>query len=500
MGGFTQGFEVGFDPKYRQEQLTRQQGMKDAYRQSEIDRYNKANQNIQQIMASGQIMDPNTNQWRPLTPEERQQLTAAAQHVDSYIKKLYDPHFDPQANGQAAESILHKLTDKLHLTKPPDPAKAKAAGEQMQDLRGIRDKYATLAPGTEELQKGQVKSQVEEQALKAKIDSIPRLFPNASPEEIKRLQDEVIQTSLTGRRQPSWKLYKFPGGTFHYLDINHDEIPEGAQPVSLGSVSHAIKVGSTEDYMTKAYGPNPTPEQIKQGLSEIAQAKSGTTVGTRQVIHDNGDGTATIYEITSSSAKVFPGASKPVPHEKTSPEPSPKETKPQGKGAVGKGGNLKTREKIPGRMPAKLETEKAALEQVKIPVDNLIKALEESGVTEKGGLMDAAKSAVEFGRYKLGAKPEQSRADLIKNAAAVKILGAAPWVTIGRGKYLYEEIQQHLPSPSDSPGLMYDKVKWLRDNLIAPIEKEINESTMRGGQAIDPNPLKIKLPGMPENP
>ena len=48
-------------------------------------------------------------------------------------------------------------------------------------------------------------------------------------------------------------------------------------------------------------------------------------------------------------------------------------------------------------------------------------------------------------------------ADLIKAAAALQVMGAGPWQTLGRGKYMYETIVQHLPDPKDTPTLLYDK-------------------------------------------
>ncbi len=49
---------------------------------------------------------------------------------------------------------------------------------------------------------------------------------------------------------------------------------------------------------------------------------------------------------------------------------------------------------------------------------------------------------------------------------------------MGRGKYTFDKVQQHLPKPNDTPALMYDKVKWLRDNVIPDMENAIKNPSL----------------------
>jgi hypothetical protein len=97
--------------------------------------------------------------------------------------------------------------------------------------------------------------------------------------------------------------------------------------------------------------------------------------------------------------------------------------------------------------------------------------------------------------YKSGVKQEAVSQELIKDAAAISIMGAAPWVRIGRGRYTLEQIQQHLPKPTDTPGNLYDKVTWLRDEVIGNAKQSLEGLTPPGETQTSPDqgmdPLNI---------
>lgn len=68
--------------------------------------------------------------------------------------------------------------------------------------------------------------------------------------------------------------------------------------------------------------------------------------------------------------------------------------------------------------------------------------------------------------YSHGLPPaDKTLGELIRRAAAIKVMGAGPWMSIGRGKYLYSEIVQHLPATNDTPAQLYDKLQFYRDIL-----------------------------------
>lgn len=100
------------------EDRQRKQTFSDEYRKKQIADYQGFAQHIQGILTSGQVLDKSTGNMRPLTDEEKGKLQSTAQTVNQYIQNLYNPQFDPSKGGMS-EDPLHKLTDKLHLTKPP---------------------------------------------------------------------------------------------------------------------------------------------------------------------------------------------------------------------------------------------------------------------------------------------------------------------------------------------------------------------------------------------
>jgi len=90
------------------------------------------------------------------------------------------------------------------------------------------------------------------------------------------------------------------------------------------------------------------------------------------------------------------------------------------------------------------------------------------------GNRSALMQHMRFKGYKFGVKGDDITQQLIKNAAVIQVLGARPWMSMGRGKFVYETIAQHLPSPTDTPALMYDKLTWLRDNVLADAKDSLS--------------------------
>jgi hypothetical protein len=83
--------------------------------------------------------------------------------------------------------------------------------------------------------------------------------------------------------------------------------------------------------------------------------------------------------------------------------------------------------------------------------------------------------------YKFGQKQDDISQQLIKNAALIQVLGARPWMTMGRGKFIYETIAQHLPAPTDTPANMHDKLVWLRDNVLTDAKDSLAGYVQPGG-------------------
>jgi hypothetical protein len=92
-----------------------------------------------------------------------------------------------------------------------------------------------------------------------------------------------------------------------------------------------------------------------------------------------------------------------------------------------------------------------------------------------------AKGLTEGAKYKLGIATDDPLYQKINKVGnLVKVLGATPYTTVGRGKYLFDEIQKHLPRPGlDTPQLMYEKINTL-DGLLQQMDKAVQEQQFKG--------------------
>src|SRR5437588_7210391 len=117
----------------------RKQAFSDNYRAKRIGEYDQLGKEIQDVLSAGQVVDKATGQMRPLSPEEKTQLKTTQKHVNQYLQKLYNPKIDP-FGGELQEDPLHRLTDKLHLTKPPIQ-KGQKAGEIETERRGFQTDF-----------------------------------------------------------------------------------------------------------------------------------------------------------------------------------------------------------------------------------------------------------------------------------------------------------------------------------------------------------------------
>lgn len=103
-----------------------------------------------------------------------------------------------------------------------------------------------------------------------------------------------------------------------------------------------------------------------------------------------------------------------------------------------------------------------------------------------------------MGKYAAGHTPSSDKriSDIIRSAAALKVMGVAPWTQLGRGKYLYQDITVHLPDPHDTPKQLYEKLLFLR-GVIDDAQGSLPEGAMDFGRQGSPNssndPLKLGI-------
>ena len=131
--------------------LARKQTFSDEYRKKQIADYQGFAQHIQGILTSGQVLDKATGNMRPITDEEKVKLQSTASTVNQYIENLYKPQFDP-SKGQVSEDPLHKLTDKMHLTKPPQQPTGQAPQTMEQTRQGVETQFGGDAAAAQKRQ------------------------------------------------------------------------------------------------------------------------------------------------------------------------------------------------------------------------------------------------------------------------------------------------------------------------------------------------------------
>lgn len=127
-----------------------------------------------------------------------------------------------------------------------------------------------------------------------------------------------------------------------------------------------------------------------------------------------------------------------------------------------------------GLTPGKAETnqEKQADDATRtlIPmVDDAIKMLA-NHADETGG-WSAFKQGLAKSVYGAGISPGKDEEKILQTVSFLQLLGVQPWTKTGRGKFIFEAIEPHLPKAGDSLGLTYQKLNTLRDLLPKIIQQ-----------------------------
>lgn len=101
-------------------------------------------------------------------------------------------------------------------------------------------------------------------------------------------------------------------------------------------------------------------------------------------------------------------------------------------------------------------------------------------------------------KYLHSSPSDPIRRRLIQDAAFLSVKGAAPFTGLGRGKYILENVQKHLPLPNDSPKLFYDKLVFLKELAANARQSLLNPFTPveQGEQVegeVEVNGKKVKV-------
>lgn len=133
--------------------------------------------------------------------------------------------------------------------------------------------------------------------------------------------------------------------------------------------------------------------------------------------------------------------------------------------------------------------------------NEVLPAIEKAGLQKANSASDSARGLQAWAEYKAGRVPSDPfYAQIIKPVAAIAIAGAAPWTRIGRNKYTFDVIQQHLPQPWQTPARIYDNVKWLQDSVVPSSQQSILGKATGKAQDVIKNFTGQQQPAQPSEP
>lgn len=141
---------------------------------------------------------------------------------------------------------------------------------------------------------------------------------------------------------------------------------------------------------------------------------------------------------------------------------------------------------VGGKLPTQ-ELQSYHAMQDTLPVIAQVKAMLEP-VRNDNGLWDGLSQRASAGLYGAGFNPGPLQTAIQQYGAFVRVAGASPWSKVGRGKYIYDQVVQHLPDPAkDTPSLMYQKLSDLQDIFQTEMGAEQRRmAAMSGGGGSKP--------------
>jgi hypothetical protein len=131
-------------------------------------------------------------------------------------------------------------------------------------------------------------------------------------------------------------------------------------------------------------------------------------------------------------------------------------------------------------------------QQVQAAIERVFPIFEK--LKDKNSMGDKATSIMDALGYKAGFAPTSAQGEALKDLAFIKAQGALPLMRLGRNRKTVEDIQQHLPSATDTPARLYDNLKWLRDAIIPENVEATKNPTPTGKK----QPVSGKAPAAPK--
>jgi hypothetical protein len=160
------------------------------------------------------------------------------------------------------------------------------------------------------------------QSPEGELDRLTKILGHF-PTEAQRERDAGVQAPPPKAKYVSTRVDAATGKLWGLnAETNREELIPGAE-VFKGPTKtvQGPKVGSFGDFLTKAYGPNPTPKQYEEGRRLWAESGALTTVGTHEVAVPQPDGSLKVFQFETTSSKTggAPPATKAKP---TGPAPA----------------------------------------------------------------------------------------------------------------------------------------------------------------------------------
>lgn len=236
------------------------------------------------------------------------------------------------------------------------------------------------------------------------------------------------------------------------VDQQGNEIPGTAKPISAAVAAGPTNTTSQIVKLVTQPDGSQVPMVVQQTSTRThgaAPGAPGAPAGT--VAPQSGQtGQPGTTALEGQPQQQSLAASAPASH-----SPAHTSAAPHGAGVISQGAP------VGGRLPQQEVQSLHAMEDTLPVLDRTMKMLEPA--KDEGSLLDAINQRIQYGGYKAGFNMGALQTAINQYAAFVRVAGASPWSKVGRGKYIYEQIVEHLPDPSkDTPSLMYQKLADLK--------------------------------------
>jgi hypothetical protein len=409
-----------------------------AQQQMEIERQRAA---LQQQAAGINFKDPSTGKWKRYNP-----VTMKTQEMPEGFDPTYDPAKDPLAIIKRAESALgHPLDDSLK-----QRLIAGATGVHLPTVQ-----HGNIVPDKDSptgYSKVFIDSDGNETSRQVGVLPPPAFAPTTSSST----QTDPMGLSTVTNTTRTKNLPGLPG----------------TAPATSGSptISALPKVlGST------APKASPTVSNVPAPAAASHETPPAKIVTIPNQAADNAAGASAIdtSKLSSLEQRFLPMA-EVWAKQGTKP---PEKYVPYVENVMAKTGLVPFTEET-----AAYKNARSAIRDV-LPVLEALKRDLEPRKNDNNFIFGPNSSIKQRGKYLSytigGMKPSDPiDADVMQLAAFSQVAGAAPWAKIGRGKYVYEQIQKHLPNAeSDNAANMYDKV----NRLIPIFKSEMERSPSNAG-------------------